>query len=106
MNAERHDQDLAGFGPGLPDRSASRLRKMTLLWLGLAAALAFGVLRPPLEHLWNGAAGELPAIRWAAGAGGLGIAAVALFLFARTLRQLGPGASPPPPPPPERRDDE
>jgi hypothetical protein len=94
------------FSPDLPDRSASRLRKMTLLWLGLAAALGFGVLRAPFELLWNGAAGELSAIRWAAGAGGLGIAAAALFLFARALRQLGPGASPPATPPPERRDNE
>ena len=33
------------LAPGLPDRSAGRLRKMTLLWLALAAALGVGVLR-------------------------------------------------------------
>lgn len=83
------------FGPGLPDRSPQRLRKMTLLWLGLAAALGGGVLRTPVARIWGGGAADLPLVRWLTGIAGLGIVVVALAFFARTLRRPAPAAEEP-----------
>jgi len=83
MSARREDPDSP-----VPqyNRSAGRLRKMTFLWLALAAALGVSVMRTPLAALLDGSASSLPAWSWLGFAAGLAIAGVALWRFAATLR--------------------
>jgi hypothetical protein len=86
---------VAGMRRGDPEpdtpemaRSTSRLRKMSLLWLGLAAALGVSVVRAPVSALLDGTAAELPALNWLGLAAGLLIAGVALWrIGAAVLRR-------------------
>ncbi|MBW2277067.1 MAG: hypothetical protein JRF63_06210 [Deltaproteobacteria bacterium] len=68
------------------NRSAGRLRKMSFLWLALAAALGVSVMRGPVAALLDGTVSQLPSLSWLGFTAGLAIAAVALWRFAAALR--------------------
>jgi hypothetical protein len=68
----------AARGPGADDREvASRLRKMTAVWLALAAFLGASVVRAPALALWSGGPAALDAPQWLVAAAGCAIVIVA-----------------------------
>lgn len=67
------------------NRSASRMRKMSLLWLALAIGLGVSVMRAPLAALIDGTASGLSALRWVGLPAGLAIVAAAVWRLAATL---------------------
>jgi len=84
FSARRGDAESA-----VPDlgHAAGRMRKMTFLWLALAAALGVSVMRAPISAVIHGTAGELPALSWLGLAAGLAVSTVAAWRFATGLRR-------------------
>lgn len=79
----------AGAGPSSPEqsRSTGRLRKMALLWSGLAAALGASLLRTPVTALLDGTTAELAAAQWILAAAGLVIVGLAIWRIGASLAQ-------------------
>lgn len=68
-----------------PTSSASRMRKMSVLWLALAIGLGVSVMRVPLAALIGGTAAELTALRWVGLPAGAAIVALAVWRLALAL---------------------
>ena len=62
-----------------PDHPADRLRKMTFLWLGLAAVLGVALVRVPVVELVDGRLADLSRRHWGSGVAGIGVVAVVIW---------------------------
>jgi hypothetical protein len=73
----------------VPELSSStrRLRKMSWLWLGLAAAIGISIVRPLASALLAGSTSELSLVHWLLAVGGLLIILAAVWRFATSLRR-------------------
>ena len=62
-----------------PDHPTDRLRKMTFLWLGLAAVLGVALVRVPVMEAVDGRLADLSWRQWGSGASGVVVVAVAIW---------------------------
>ncbi len=58
-----------------PDHPTDRLRKMTFLWLGLAAVLGVALVRVPVMELIDGRLADLSWRQWGSGVAGIVVVA-------------------------------
>ncbi len=64
---------------GGPDHPTDRLRKMTFLWLGLAAVLGVALVRAPVMELIDGRLSDLSWRQWGSGVAGIVVVAVVIW---------------------------
>jgi hypothetical protein len=81
----RSDESMAA--PPGSGRTPRRLRKMSFLWLGLAAALGVSVMRTPVGAVIDGTTESVSPIGWLGLVAGLAISIVTVWRFAGLLRE-------------------
>ena len=62
-----------------PDHPTGRLRKMTFLWLGLAAVLGVALVRVPVMELIDSRLADLSWRQWGSGVAGMVVIAVVIW---------------------------
>lgn len=62
-----------------PDHPTDRLKKMTFLWLGLAAVLGVALARVPVMELFDGRLADLSWRQWGSGMAGIVVVAAAIW---------------------------